>query len=285
VIGLGWTKKALLAGTGVIAVMGPLFIGMVNAPPGRAQSQTRKQSAALVFEVASIKENKSLTQDMSLNRTIGGGLEMKNGTARTLVQFAYEVSDYQLSGVPRWFDIDHYDVIAKAPAGSKTSNPDAPWVVPPDDPVHERLQNLLAERFHLAVHHENREMTVFGLVQDKGGAKLQAWKDGDLPGPHTRGTYTSLTCRKVTMQRFANGILSQRFGTTVIDKTGLNGEYNFEMKFQPDPAPSAAVAAVETAAGPTFLEALHDQLGLKLERQKGMVDILVIDHVEKPDQN
>jgi uncharacterized protein (TIGR03435 family) len=242
----------------------------------------QSQPAPLTFEVASIKPNNALAHNMSLNRTPGGGLEMMNGTVRMLVQFAYGISDYQLSGAPQWFDTEHYDVIAKAPAGTTISNPDTPWVVPPDDPVRSRLQTLLAARFQLMAHRETKEMTVLALLQDKGGAKLQVWKEGDHPGPNMRGTYTSLKCDKFTMQRLAESILSERFGTNVIDKTGLTGEYNFVMTFQPDPPPGRAADA---AAGPTFLEALHDQLGLKLERQKGTVNMLVIDRVARPEAN
>jgi len=169
------------------------------------------------------------------------------------------------SGGPSWLDAERYDIIAKAPAGTRISNPDTLWIIPPDDPVRTRLQTLLAERFHLAVHRETKETTIFALMQDKAGAKLQPWKEGDLPGPSMRLEYTKLTCRKYSMEQFATVILSRRLGTTVVDKTGIAGEYNFIMTFQPD---SPAGTAPDAATGPTFLQALHDQLGLKLERQK-----------------
>jgi uncharacterized protein (TIGR03435 family) len=79
--------------------------------------------------------------------------------------------------------------------------------------------------------------------------------------------------------------LSKEGLSSVIDRTGLTGEYNIVMTFAPDPLPSSAGTGLDAAAGPTFVEALHEQLGLKLERQKGPVDILVIDRVEKPDPN
>jgi uncharacterized protein (TIGR03435 family) len=267
--------------SGVVACTA-LMAGLNSARDSYAQSPDSQKSAALTFEVASLKPNKSMAGNMSLNHTPGGGLEMVNGTTRMLIQFAYGVSDYQLSGVPDWFDSDHYDLIAKAPAGTEMSKSDAPWIVASSDPARARLQNLLAERFHLVVHHETKEMPVFALVQDKGGAKLQLWKEGDLPGPSMHGTYTSLTCRKYTMERLATGILSEQLRTTVVDKTGLTGEYNFAITFQPE---SSAARNTDAPAGPTFLEALTDQLGLKLEKQKGQVDVLVIDRAEKPDPN
>ena len=248
-----------------------------------APAQTPVQG--LAFEVASVKPNTAMSHNMSVNRTPGGGLEVVNETLRILISFAYNLRDDQNSGGPSWLDTERYDIIAKAPAGTQISNPSTPWIVPDDDPVRVRLQTLLAERFHLAVHRETKEKTVFALAQEKGGAKLQPWKEGDLPGPSMRLDYTKLTCRKYSMQLFATVIISQRLGTAVIDKTGLEGEYNFVMTFQPDPPLSRSGTTPDPAAGPTFLEALHDQLGLKLERQKGLVDILVIDHAQKPDPN
>ena len=244
---------------------------------GQAQQQPTKPA----FEVASVKVNQSMSQDMGLNRTLGGGLEVKNGTLRTLVSFAYDIRGDQISGGPSWLDTERYDILAKAPAGVKISNPDTPWMAPADDPVRARLQTLLAERFHLAVHRETKEMTVFALVQDKAGAKLQPWKEGDLPGPSMRLEYTKLTCRKYTMQLLASNILSARLGTTVVDKTGITGEYNFVMTFGPDQPASKG----SSTDGPAFLEALRDQLGLRLERQKGPVEMLVIDHAEKAEAN
>jgi bla regulator protein BlaR1 len=280
--GLSRAKKALLATAGLIAVVGPLAVGLVSG--GHAQPQGQ-QSGALAFEVASIKLNKTMAHNMSLNRTLGGGLEVSNETVRILITWAYDLRDDQISGGPSWIDTEKYDILAKAPPGTKISNPATPWVVPTGDPVRIRLQTLLAERFHLAVHHEAKEGTIFALVQDKNGARLQPWKEGDLPGPSMRMDYTKLTCRKYTMEFFASNILSRQLRTNVIDKTGLTGEYNIAMTFGPDPPPSSAGARPDPAAGPTFVEALHDQLGLKLERQKGSIETLVIDHVEKPDPN
>jgi uncharacterized protein (TIGR03435 family) len=271
-------RKALPVAAGMIAVTGPLMVGLLIVSSSLAQSQNQQQPAALNFEVASIKVSKSMSQDASLNDTPGGGLEVVNQTLHTLIAFAYALRDDQISGGPSWLDVERYDIFAKAPGGTKILNRKAS---PANDPVRVRLQNLLAERFHLKVHRETKETTVFALMQDKGGAKLQPWKEGDLPGPSMRGEYNKLTCRKYSMEGFATVVLSRYLGTTVVDKTGLTGEYNLVMNFQPD----SAGTAPDAATGPTFLQALHDQLGLKLERQKGTVEMLVIDHAQKPDPN
>jgi uncharacterized protein (TIGR03435 family) len=282
---LGRMRKALPVAAGIIAVAGPLMVGLVSASRSVAESQSQQHPAALAFEVASIKVNQSMAHNMSVNRTLGGGLEVVNETVRILVGWAYDLRDDQISGGPSWIDTERYDIIAKAPPGTQISNPSTPWIVPAGDPVRIRLQTLLAERFHLAVHHEAKEETIFALVQDKTGAKLQPWKEGDLPGPSMRLDYTKLTCRKYNMQLFASNVLSRRLGTNVIDRTGLTGEYNIVMTFAPDPPPSRAGTSLDDSTGPTFIEALRQQLGLKLEQQKGLVDFMVIDHAEKPDPN
>jgi uncharacterized protein (TIGR03435 family) len=132
----------------MIAVAGPLMVGLVSVPGSLAQSQNQQQPAALNFEVASLKVSKSMSQNASLNDTPGGGLEVVNQTLRTLIAFAYALRDDQISGGPSWLDVERYDILAKAPAGIKILNRKT---LPADDLVRVRLQNLLAERFHLAV--------------------------------------------------------------------------------------------------------------------------------------
>jgi uncharacterized protein (TIGR03435 family) len=239
--------------------------------------------APLTFEVASVKPNASLGQNMSLNRKPDGGIEAVNATLRTLITFAYDVHDYQLSGGPAWLDTDRYDVVAKAPAGAKRPDPNNFFDNSATGEIRLRTQALLAERFKLAVHKESKEMPVYALVVDKGGPKLTPWKESDGPGPSMRGEYTKITCRKYSMQRFADAILSTRMGRTVLDKTGIEGEFTIVMTFQPDPPAESPGSALP--AGPTFLDALREQLRLKLVSTRGPVETLMIDHAEKASAN
>lgn len=280
---LSRTKKALLAVVSIIAVAGPLLIGLGSAPGGHAQSQISQQPGATAFEVASIKPNKSMSRDDSLNAP-HGNLTAVNVRLRTLITFAYNIRDYQLAGGPSWLDTERYDIQAKVPPGGQV--PESLWIPQGTDATSLRLQNLLAERFHLVIHHETKEMPIFALLLDKGGAKLQTWKESDGPGPHMRLEYRKLICRKQSMEHFASVILPEILGRPVVDRTGLTDEFTFTMTFEPAPPPSRfGGAAPEPAAGSTFVEALREQLGLKLESQRGPVDILVIDHVERPDAN
>ena len=277
-LGTGRTgmKKTPLARVWAVAIAVLLTMALVSPRDSRAQTQ-QQSPAQLDFDIASIKPNKSMSGDSSLN-TPGGGLSAVNVSLKVLMEFAYNVRDDQLSGGPAWLDTEHYDIVAKAPASTQPSSKGDPS----DDTVRRRVQALLTERFRLAVHHESKEMPTLALVQDKAGAKLTPWKEGDPPGPHMHLESTRLVCRKQSMQRFASMILPGILGRPVVDKTGLTGEYNFTMTFEPE---SSAGTAPETPTGPTFVEALSDQLGLKLERQKLPVDFLVIDHAEKPDPN
>ena len=235
----------------------------------------------LTFEVASVKPNASIGQNMSLNRKPDGGIEAVNATLRTLITFAYDVRDYQISGGPAWLDTDRYDVVARAPADAKRPDPNNFFDNSATGEIKLRTRALLEERFKLAVHDESKEMPVYALVVDKGGPKLTPWKESDGPGPSMRGEYTKITCRKYTMQRFADAILSTRMGRTVLEKTGIEGEFTIVITFEPD----RPVAAPATPGGPTFLEALREQLGLKLESTRGPVETLVVDHAEMPTEN
>jgi uncharacterized protein (TIGR03435 family) len=152
--------------------------------------------------------------------------------------------------------------------------------IPTNPLVRLRLQSLLADRFKLAVHRDTRQMPEYALVVSKNGSKLQVWKEGDEHGPQIIGRGGSVTCWKVNMRAFAED-LSRRLGRTVIDTTGLNGDYNFKFQYQPDQP--ASVAA--DLPGPALRDALEEQIGLKLESRRGPVEVLVIEHIERPTAN
>jgi uncharacterized protein (TIGR03435 family) len=169
------------------------------------------------------------------------------------------------------------------------------------------LQALLADRFKLSIHRETKELPVYALVAAKNGPKLQEAKaDATYPngikGPDgvARGGMMRIGGGEVTGQGLpiANltRMLSQQLGRTVIDKTGLTGKYDFTLQWTPDEsqgpmfkgadgAPPGGNPAPPESSGPSLFTAIQEQLGLKLESQKGPVEIIVIDHVEKPSQN
>jgi uncharacterized protein (TIGR03435 family) len=229
------------------------------------------------FEVASIKPNTTMGSNISINRGPGNGLIATNVTLRSLITFAYDIRDHQLAGGPAWLDKDRYDIVAKPP--SPVAGAPEPTAFPEVFRLMRmRVQALLADRFKLVVHTETREMPVYALVVGKNGPHLAASKSENM-GIH--GSTGLLQCQRLTMKEFAERALGNRMGRTVLDKTGLTGEYDFEIKYAED----RGAAAASDVSGPDFLTAMQEQLGLKLEQQKGPVPVIVIDRAEKAEAN
>jgi uncharacterized protein (TIGR03435 family) len=237
---------------------------------------------SVTFEVASIKLNTTAETNRSINWAPGGQLNCTNVPLRMLVTFAYDLRDYQIAGLPAWADSDFYNILAKPSAeeAAKEANVHSQVSLAR---LRRRTQALLAERFGLTVHTEEREMSVYALVVAKGGPKLGEAKPADnLPesgpdGPQITWNSQRVRCKNVTMKRFAETMVSARMGRSVIDKTGLTGAYEFNMEYGPDEATDAN--------RPPFQTALQEQLGLKLETVKAPVKTLMIDKVEKPTAN
>lgn len=286
-------KKLLLAGAASVAVGVPITIGILNAPQVHAQSVAH----ALTFEVATVKRGNGDEHAVNILRQPGGGLRTTNTTLKFLITFAYDVRDFQISGGPGWINTDRFDVVAKPERGSSESVSEdlremtdaqvkTEWQV-----LQRRLQTLLAERFQLTIHHETKEQPIYALVIGKNGSKLQE-SQSKLEGRHiimNRGEVNGAAAPLEFLATF----LSNQVGRPVIDHTGLKGYYDFKLVWTPDPSqsmggpppPGAEAPPPIDPNGPSIFTAIQEQLGLRLESQKGPVDILVIDRVEKPTEN
>jgi bla regulator protein blaR1 len=215
-------------------------------------------------------------------RGVGGGLTVENIPLRALITFAYDIGDEQLSGGPRWIEDDHFDIIAKL---------DMPVPEGPegDARIKLMLRSLLADRFQLMVHRETRERPVYALIIARKGAKLKE-SAAATKGPNVTVGRGLLRATKVKMDTLARA-LSNQLERTVIDRTGLTADYDFELKFSHDIRPTKAFPGPEksdappAADAPDIFTALQEQLGLKLESQNGPVEMIVIDRVEKPSSN
>ncbi|HXP87210.1 MAG TPA: M56 and DUF3738 domain-containing protein [Bryobacteraceae bacterium] len=264
----------------VLALLGFVIAGAL-APRWIAFAQ-QPQSA---FEVASIKPGDPTDQRVGIHLQPGGRFATTNATLQILIGFAYDVRPHQISGGPKWLASDNFNIEAQP-------DPDAPISPGPAGAPELRLmvQSLLADRFKLLVHRETKEEPVYALVLANGGPKLkEAEANAKIPG--MRLGWGQLTGTAVPMSLVAQS-LSLRLGRSVIDKTGLTGSYDFDLKWTPDPAQAAALGAPGPDAapppdpnGPSIFTAVQEQLGLRLESTKGQVDILAIDHAEKPDAN
>ncbi len=261
-------KKLLLAAAGVVAVMTPIVVGILNAPRIHAQS-----SETLAFEVASVKPSKAGTRGGSLD-TQPGRLTITNITLRTCIKAAYELQDYQLTGGPSWPEAERYDIVAKAesPVG--------------DHQVMLMFQRLLAERFKLAIHRETKELPGYVLVVGKNGLKL---REGEPAGKGwVRNGPGSINGEEVSMARLAES-LSQRLRQPVVDQTGIKGVFYLKLEWTPDQSlsknPEETKESPAAESGASIFTALREQVGLKLEARKVPAEIVVVDHVERPSGN
>ncbi len=300
----------MLGAVGTAAVALPVVFGLANVTPSRAQSQaqaTATPSIALEYEVASFKPDKSDSGMMRIGNA-ADSFTAENVTVQMLVTSAYGIQDYQLSGAPSWINSERYDVNAKM----DSSVADALQKLSQDDRNLARqkmLQDLLADRLKLTVRRESKELPVYTLVIGKNGSKLKEATPDEIattaPGGrggrggrgmlmNGRGGSMTMTAMAVPMTVIIR-MLSGRLGRPVLDKTGLTGLYDYALTWTqediqvsapPGGSPSgAATLPPPESNGPTLQIAIEEQLGLKLESGKGPVEIIVIEHVERPSEN
>jgi uncharacterized protein (TIGR03435 family) len=231
------------------------------------------------FEVVSVRPAKP-----DCNFTTSGGTQGhytgRCVTAWMLISNAYEVRSFwdHPAGLPAWADEDRFDVEAKTDDNTAAAMQKLP-VQEQEHQTMKMLQSLLADRFQLRVHYESKVLPIYELVLAKGGLKLKALPADQKPG-WGRSVRGELVLHGRSIAEFAH-FLSQMnlVGRTVVDKTGVAGNYDIDLKWTPDDQQGTP------DAGPTLITALEEQLGLKLVPAKGPVDALVIDHVERPTAN
>lgn len=269
------------------------------------QQQTATVTArAYEFETASIKPNKSDEVSFRPGFT-PDGYRADDTNVHSLIQQAYYVQDYQLSGISDWMNKERYDVEAKmdqsvADALSKLTSAQLKLA------QQQMLQSLLAERFNLKVHRETKDGPVYFLTTGKNGPKLQDAKTRNTPGmlnadgtpalgglqigPGTgTGGADKARAFSFSMKSFGDW-LTIKIHRPVLDKTGLTGAYDFTLEWMPDaPQASSPDAAngitLPGVPGASLFTALQEQLGLKLEPGKSPIETIVIDHVERPSGN
>jgi bla regulator protein blaR1 len=319
----GPERKLILKTLLAVALTGAVWAPLLPAQRPTADWQTAA-GGKMVFEVASVTRNTTASSpdDVGSNFPLGpGDVYVSNGGrfgARNLpliayLDFAYKVSDNQeqflLPQLPEWVSTTRFDIQATAQGN------------PTKDQMRLMMQSLLADRFKLSVHYETRQVPVYALLVDlpgKLGPLLQQHAD-DAPcpttfrspapnaPPQTIDVRFPATCggilgmaasapgrfrvgaRNVPMELIANSMPGGASGIDrpVLDRTGLTGRFDFALEFAPpmsDPSVPAAKLGTDSA-GPTFVQALKEQLGLRLESQTGPFDVLVLDYVEEPPEN
>ncbi|HLY40691.1 MAG TPA: TIGR03435 family protein [Terracidiphilus sp.] len=270
-----------------------LFIAGVSLSllPERAISQsTPEPRKAAGFEVASIRLNPNPNQGWRMEFT-PDGLRAMNVTLQYVLHDAFGVYDDRLwSDEPKWILEKRFDINAKFDLGQD-----------PHPTLEQRrgmLQRLLADRFKLVVHHERREFALYALVQAKRGEKFAEAKPQDQQKSATYGVMCTVTgggkgaieMRGCTVADLANDLNDRaRFELSrkVVDETGLTGRYNIALHWTPvdTGGPTSPQSNPSDAESPPLITALKEQLGLELRPTKGLLDTIVVDHIEMPSEN
>jgi uncharacterized protein (TIGR03435 family) len=273
-----------------------ILLALAGLAPAILNAQSPEEHPRI--EVATVKLNTSgVGRGMSMNP---GRFTIRNSSVRTLLLYAYKVQAYAISDGPGWIDSDHYDIEAKVEGqltGAAALN---------------LVRTILEDRFHLKVHRETKDGPVYFLTVATNGPKLKpatcavidpAYKPAPpAPGEsrpdrcgtnrsRTNGTSRTLDILGVKIDEpdmaiatfpgltfYFASILERR----VIDKTGLTGRFDINLEYTPA---STEIASPAESAAPSLFAAVQEQIGLKLESGKGPVELLVVDHLEKPSAN
>jgi uncharacterized protein (TIGR03435 family) len=221
------------------------------------------------YEAAFIKANTTGSGNSSSNGT-KGQVVITNLTLKRLVERAYNVKPFQVTG-PEWMENVRFDITAKYPEGTKSS--DRPTM----------LRTLLEERFKLAAHAESRELPGYALVVAKGGLKLKPAESNEGQGTSSNSNNNAVTLKvtSIPMSDVAD-YLARRLNSSVVDRTGVDGAYTFELHWTLDDSNGPDGGAAEFAA----IQEAIGTLGLHLQATKVPVQMTVVDHIERaPTEN
>jgi uncharacterized protein (TIGR03435 family) len=240
-----------------------------ETPPPAAAADARPG-----LEVATIKP--SLSGGPRFFRVDGLKLRTSATTVADLMTFAYSMHSAQIIGGPQWIRTDRYDVVMQPNLAARPSTAQMRVIV----------QQLLADRFRLAMHHETKELQVYAIVPSKRGAHLAPVAPEEAAGNTAAGGYMpgAITARNATVAEFAN--LMNRYMQLqwpVVDDTHLAGKFDFDVKWTPEEGERAGTS--NGATPQELFAAMDEQLGLELKATKEPVDVLVIDGVERPEAN
>jgi uncharacterized protein (TIGR03435 family) len=296
---LGVTARVAI----VLAMAGIVAVPAINGAAGVPQMSTTISlpDPSKTFEAASVRQNKS-GDGNSNGQTTADRVTFRNMSLKRMLLHAYPIQEAQLIGGPGWLDSDRFDVVAKAAAGTSQAELSA------------MLQNLLRERFAMKLHVETRSLPIYALTLARSDGQLgpnlhvagcEGYSTGQgpcgTPGATGRGgSYTesrdsgggamsvgrapgagaSMMMKGTTMPSLASS-LSAILKRPVVDRTGLNGRFELELRYTM-PGAAASTDSDSTQRAPELFTALQEQLGLKLEATRGPVEVLVIDSAQHP---
>jgi len=277
-------RKLLLTASGALLLAGPFVAGMPNAPLVQAQSPGTPRA----FEVASIKPSSSAGNAKTIHVDPGmvtiRGMSLKDLTQRAYGRgHALQLSRGDLvAGGAKWCEDSLYDIDAK-PGGNPLGS---------GEDVSGMLKTLLVDRFKLTFHHESKDTAGYLLIVDKDGPKMKERSPGDGGEPRTGTSRASpggfhVVRRDTSMTALADYLGFYVLDRPVVDRTGLARTFDFELNWAPDENQFGGRYAGTPPDSnlPDLVKALREQIGLRLETGRAPVDVLVIDHAEKPSEN
>ena len=254
----------------------------IPAPP--APPKLMAADADPSFDVATIKPNGSGEANLRQLTMNGRNFVLRNGSLGDLIGFAYDVQTKQIVNAPDWMDKDRYDI---------DGVPDKEGT-PSTQQLRVMMRKLLADRFALKFHREKKDLPAFVLAVGKNGQKLAPTQlNGPVPGFGMRSGAGGLTVNvtNATMEEFASFLHMLVLDRPVLNQTELMGRFDFKVTFTPDDsqfnghAPKLPPGADGAESAPNLFDAIQQQIGLKLSSEKTAVDVIAIDHVEKPSPN
>jgi len=272
---------------------GAVLLVTTACPSVHGQAPQAPDQKRLAFDVASVKANTSGELGSSSQNTLPDGYTVTNQPLRGLISLVYGVPLFRMSGTPDWASTERFDIVAKS------NHPIT------GDEKRAMLRTLLEDRFRLKTHRETREGRILALAMARAdrepganlvqttqdcGAALGARRESPAPMPRRPGAPPPCTA-STSLNRFRASVIEIRsfaawlgmaIQETVVDQTGLSGWFDIDLTFSSESASRVPPDAL-TAASATSIDApLQDQLGLKLEPTRGPIEVLVIDHVERP---
>ena len=237
------------------------------------------QTAATSFDVVVIKPNKSGDRGSDINFSDTGSLSVVNVPVKSLIQVAFKMRRDLVFDVPKWAAEDRFDIEAKL------VDPDpAAMAAETSEQRLARLRTMLADRFQLKTHTEMRILPLYELVVSRSGPKMTKLDPAAEVPTAIRGGRGDLNGVGARMDMLAS-VLSNEISSVVVDKTELEGRYDFHLKWNVNETASAPRADSGADEAPSIFTAVQEQLGLKLQPVKGPVQVLVLDKVERPSEN
>lgn len=253
-----------------VCVVFGLLAGVVSLPAQQAAPADAGETAS--FEVASVKPNRDGISNALPPSRANGSYSASNVALKSVIANAYDVRIFQIEGGPAWLGSERFDIIARGREGT------------PDRLRPAMLRTLLAERFKLVAHFETREQQLYALVLLRNDGRLgpqlkpsaSATDSASGPFASVENGVARINGRRVLMDTLALVLTASVFNQRVINRTGISGEFDLDLRFTPE---SSSAPAPEF---PSIFTAVQEQLGLRLQSERGPVPVLVIDSIQRP---